>query len=75
MGPPPSNASRLQRDPSAVKAVTSIADVSKAVIGARTQGKRAILLRVKTAEATRFILMARFRSEPPGFKEDRFSAV
>ena len=39
------------------KAVANAADVRKAVTEARTQGKHAILMRVKTAEATRFIAL------------------
>jgi serine protease Do len=38
-------------------AVANAADVRKAVSEARTQGKHAILMRVKTAEATRFIAL------------------
>ena len=39
------------------KAVTNVADVRNAITEARTQGKHAILMRVKTAEATRFIAL------------------
>jgi serine protease Do len=39
------------------KAVTNAADVRNAITEARTQGKHAILMRVKTAEATRFIAL------------------
>jgi serine protease Do len=39
------------------KAVTNAADVRKAVTEARTQGRHSILMRVKTAEATRFIAL------------------
>ena len=39
------------------KAVTNAADVRSAVTEARTQGKHAILMRVKSAEATRFIAL------------------
>ena len=37
------------------KAVTNAADVRKALTDARTAGKHSVLMRVKTAEATRFI--------------------
>ena len=37
------------------KAVTSAADVRKALTDARTAGKGSILMRVKTADAMRFI--------------------
>jgi serine protease Do len=39
------------------KSVANAADVRNAVTEARTQGKHAILMRVKTAEATRFIAL------------------
>jgi serine protease Do len=39
------------------RAVANAADVRKAVSEARTQGKHAILMRVKIAEATRFIAL------------------
>jgi serine protease Do len=39
------------------KAVANVADVRKALTDARSAGKSSILLRVKTAEATRFVAM------------------
>lgn len=39
------------------KAVTNVADVRKALSDARTAGKSTVLLRLKTAEATRFIAL------------------
>jgi serine protease Do len=39
------------------KAVANVADVRKAITDARSAGKSSILLRVKTAEATRFVAM------------------
>ena len=39
------------------KAVTSAADVRKALTDARKEGKHSVLMRVKTAEATRFIAL------------------
>jgi serine protease Do len=37
------------------KTVTSAADVRKALADARTEGKRAVMLRVKSQEGTKFI--------------------
>ena len=39
------------------KTVTNAADVRKALTDARTEGKHSVLMRVKTAEATRFIAL------------------
>jgi serine protease Do len=39
------------------KAVANVADVRKALTDARSAGKSSILLRVKTAEATRFVAL------------------
>ena len=39
------------------KAVTSAADVRKALTDARKEGKHSVLVRVKTAEATRFVAL------------------
>ncbi len=39
------------------KAVANVADVRKALTAARTAGKHSVLMRVKTAEATRFIAL------------------
>jgi serine protease Do len=37
------------------KAVSSAADVRKAVSGAQSEGRKAVLMRVKSAQATRFV--------------------
>jgi len=39
------------------KAVTNAADVRKALTDARKEGKHSVLMRVKTAETTRFIAL------------------
>ncbi|MGB8637540.1 MAG: serine peptidase, partial [Pseudolabrys sp.] len=39
------------------KAVANTAEVRKALSDARTAGKNTVLLRVKTAEATRFVAL------------------
>ena len=39
------------------KAVTNAADVRKALTDAQKEGKHAVLMRVKSAEATRFIAL------------------
>jgi serine protease Do len=39
------------------KAVTNAADVRKALTDAQAAGKHSVLMRVKTAEATRFIAL------------------
>ena len=39
------------------KTVANVADVRKALTDARSAGKNSILLRVKSAEATRFVAM------------------